>query len=684
MKLQARALFTVCFLLFGFALLTGCSSSEDDPKIASIIPAVNPDFDSIDLVAKATDAAGPYTDLLPADYSFANSKITLKEGAIGATGNFFKIVGTATVDGTAGLYTVFTYVESNSTSAPAHELTTLAVAKIADGTNTISTWTDAVDAVADETGLTEEDIIAAMTEHQRMDVPNLSQVMQAMASDFAGGSLDITTSFASVKAPNMDQIAWGAQLYDNWMGAPMTMPKAGDSTPDAHAGHDHGKPSARGTDTSVSSMIPDELKIGLASGETLHDGEHHEGFTGYARCKSCHGWDRRGQNGGYIDRGHNSPMTLVGSTNTEDTAEFLNPRPNAGKSDANTNTRDISAGGYTVEQVAKTAGNYANISTPITGATVASAATTWNAAVSETDGSGHLISNKHPDYRTAGSTGNMGFVNSMVPSDAQMEAIVAFLNFDGAKTNKVFKSVSVDTSAKTVSYTLIDDADAQEGEHRYAEYCFRCHGAPNNAAANPLGAAGNNFNAYLADESSKAKLFHFARWGKAGTKMSRHRIGYPTSDDVANIIAYLTAFKAGTFTSSHDNVGTTGAGDKAAGQTFYERTCQSCHSAHNGDTTTSTGEDTTARCHNHDDDSVVSGTIVDLTDSTSTCPTGSATIPNLAYYHFGMTSLLSTLNMNMGHIPALTQENINDLAAYFTAVAAGTVAASDDGHDHVH
>ena len=665
MNIQKRVMFALLILLtLGF--LSGCSSDDDDdPKQASVIPAINPAFNDVTAITMSATVDGTYEATTSFTYDSTTEKITFSEGAIPSGGVFVKITGPVTNHGMTMDHTVMTFISSNSDNMPAHELTTMAAAKIANGDAT--TWAAALTSVAHHTGLSEDDITAMMTAHQRSDYPNLVETLKELSENSIFMSDSITTAdlttFAGVTAPNMDKIAWGAILYDNWMKSPESAPAliAEVGGADAHAGHGM-KPSARSTTghSTEEDKQPALLQVQVG-GEHLVDaassGSEHEGFRRFARCAQCHGYDQMGDTGGFKDRTRSSKTLYVDGNST---GGDFDRRPLPASIDLNSSTITDAA------ITSQTSGAmYANISTAITGTDAVDAATNWNAALS-------AASDAHPDYTPSTSTSDaadVGEHNDIVPTEDQIAAITAFLNYEGGKASKVFTISDGAYTLKTM-HGMTEQSMAEAGEVYYANYCFRCHGAPDNANGNPLSGKGGNFNGYLTSNSELndtrlGTLMHFARWGKPSGYMNRSRIGAPTSHDVANLVAYLKANQAGTYSSpaANGDIGNIGAGDAEAGKAMYNSGCLGCHSAHNGDDTTGTDEDVTALCADHDNHDA---DLVPMVDGA--CPTGTDEVPNLAFKHPGLIYDLGSLSSKMSHISRLSQEHINNLAAFLAGV----------------
>ena len=685
MNPQTKHFSVLLLLLFLSFILTACSDDDEHGHSATIIPVVNPSFDSITSVSKSATADGTYDVLAATDYSFAEETITLKESLIGANGAYLKIIGKATVDGAEGDYTVYTFLENDEDSVAANELTTLMVAAIAtDATNdeneTIDTFAKAIEHFKKETGLTKDDMTMAMTAAQRAEIPNLGPTLEALSSTVSGTTLDFTTVLQS-KPLNLDQIAWGALLYENWMTSPDEAPSASSTTP---AVHNHGKPQARAEMDHTAhgsggefgdNHQPVNLQVMLTGDANTephltHGNAEHEGFRRFASCKECHGWDQMGNEGSFANRDYTT-ATLTNPNDTTDTGDF-SIRP---KAIANTNLADNTD--INADSIVAASGNlYANVDSHLMAASAAELATAWNAKVEEADG-GIRKSDMHPDYTRSTATdaeANDGAVNDMVPSESQIEAMVAFLNYDGAKMHHVMT-----WNADDAEYTPVTGGHAEHGEEHYAKYCFRCHAAPNTTGGNPL-FADTNLMGYITkggdsiDGERFSTVAHVARWGKAGKVMTRDRVGYPSAHDVAGIMAYLKAYQDGdTEFTAADAMGNVGMGTAATGEAFYYQKCAGCHAASATTLTDSAesslegeGEDTTFRCH------VVA---TDGTESLEAPVDGSCgdnhAVPNLgsAMHHTRMKNDLATISPVMTTVDKLTQQNINDLAAFFNSLS---------------
>ncbi len=671
------------FLLLSF--IVGCSSSsdDDDSSAAIIVPSINPAFDSITSVTMSDSPSGTYTPVVYT-YDAGTEKITLAENAIGSGGNYVKITGEATVDGSAGTYTVMTYVKNNKSAIAAHEITTLAVAMVENGDAT--DFDTKLQEIAEEAGFSKAaDISNAMTAAERADVPNLQEALLELANDFNFETSDIDlTSMANIQIANMYQIAWGASLYNNWIEASGEMPVPTKTEVD-HSSHAHGKVTNRDNGADHD-RHPATLTLELTDGSTQTrlrqqsaTGDEHGGFVRFARCKECHGFDQMGDEGSFAMR-ERSTLNLF-DPNGSDSASFIQrPEASAG-TNLLTRTTPVAGTDFAPQEGAGNGRMYANVTTALTGANVADLAASWTAAIDATDTDSIHFSDKHPDFsRTAAADATnstnpyQGVNNDTVPSLKQVEAITAFLNYADGKPDQVMtfangQYILNDTSSSKIS----------QGEEFYADYCFRCHGAPNNSGFNPFG-LGNNFVSYLSNDDETldqvhfASVFHVARWGETGSVMTRDRIGYPAAHDVAGIMAYLSAYQAGdTNLLATNAIGNNGVADVAAGEAFYYANCDGCHSASATALSVSdaadiddAGEDLSFRCFGDG----LSGTAAVGDDET--CGENQP-VPNLRFSHFAMTADLSDISTIMDNTNGeknLTQQEINNLAGFFSSLTA--------------
>ena len=247
---------------------------------------------------------------------------------------------------------------------------------------------------------------------------------------------------------------------------------------------------------------------GMPAGETVKD---------YLRCKSCHGWDRLGLNGGYVRR-----------TRTAD-------RPNAGLGDIDRRTRDIAPG----------MGDYYHITAAEVlhegiGRSFADGSGSWvplgndpSADEVAAYAQGYTLGNQHPDFSTTGA--NSG---DTVLTQDQLDCLVDFINWGDADPRFYF--VYIDTKQNPAHYTIHTGASATAGQTFYQQNCFGCHGDP---ATDHIGANGGapagGILAYLQGDGKYSEFVHKARWGIPDTSMTRPAIGTPDSQDMIDVMLWL-------------------------------------------------------------------------------------------------------------------------------------------------
>jgi hypothetical protein len=170
----------------------------------------------------------------------------------------------------------------------------------------------------------------------------------------------------------------------------------------------------------------------------------------YLRCKSCHGWDRMGIDGGYVRRSRTSS------------------RPNAGAGDGDATSRAIVTGAFdtagvvhagTGRSYADGEGSWVALSDPSTAANTAAHA------------NGVTLGNQHPDFSDGGVNGT-----AIRPTTEQVNCLVEFLNYMDGDASAYF--ADIDATQNPVLYTMIPGADAVAGEVFYADTCEGCHGVP--------------------------------------------------------------------------------------------------------------------------------------------------------------------------------------------------------------
>jgi cytochrome c2 len=211
----------------------------------------------------------------------------------------------------------------------------------------------------------------------------------------------------------------------------------------------------------------------------------------YVRCKSCHGWDRMGTDGGYVRRSR---------TGT---------RPNAGAGDGDSTSRAITTGSVTADQILH-AGTGRSVAEG-TGSWVALDATP-SAANTAAHAAGYTLGNQHPDFSDGALT------------QAQIDCLVEFLNFEDADAGTYFAAIN--PAQNPVLYTIVGTADAAAGATFFDTTCTACH---------DLGFATD----YVQEDGKFSELAHKARWGIPNTIMTRGVMGDPTAQDVVNLMAYL-------------------------------------------------------------------------------------------------------------------------------------------------
>ena len=210
----------------------------------------------------------------------------------------------------------------------------------------------------------------------------------------------------------------------------------------------------------------------------------------YVRCKSCHGWDRRGLEGGYARR-----------TRTE-------TRPNAGAGDGDTRSRAIVTGSVTADDV-RHAGR---------GRTYAQGQGSWvpldsnpSATNTAAHAQGYTLGNQHPD-----------FSNGI--TQEQVDCLVEFLNFEDGDPSRYF--AGIDPSQNPVLYTPVATSNPDVGEAYFEINCEDCHTL-------------TSVLSYFEGDGKPSELSHKARWGIPDTEMTREAMGNPGSDDIADLMAFL-------------------------------------------------------------------------------------------------------------------------------------------------
>ena len=351
--------FMYIFICSGLLFMTGCGNggSSSEPSVAepstpappevpvttTITPAINPAFDTVDTVAYSLDSSGPYDNDVTFTYDASAETITTTD-ELGGGGVYVRVSGDATIGGASGQYQVYTFVASRGDAVSATELTSAAVGRVADGQG--ATFEDGLAQIADEAGVSTEEIIDASKDEERS--AGARAFMIALQDRFLNGAFVPGVSSAASLTDDFNQcVELGGAAYSNF-----TKTVAGGSG---------------------------ELPSGVVN-------------VDYVRCKACHGWDQLGTDGGYAHRSRQET------------------RPNAGWKDADTTSRNISTGTFgvrdviTEEQILKVGGrSYAN-------GTDSWVALPENPTDGELAAHqrGFLIGNQHPDFSEQGVNAGTG------------------------------------------------------------------------------------------------------------------------------------------------------------------------------------------------------------------------------------------------------------------------------------
>lgn len=269
---------------------------------------------------------------------------------------------------------------------------------------------------------------------------------------------------------------------------------------------------------------------GMPAGETVRD---------YVRCKSCHGWDRLGLNGGYVRRTR--------------TAE----RPNAGLGDSNMVSRDIAPGmgdyyHIRADEVLHTgigrafedgSGSWVELGVNPSPAEIAAYA------------AGYTLGNLHPDFSTTGA--NAG---DTVLTQEQLDCVVAFVNFGDSDPKYYFDYINTDKNP--AEYIINEGARIAEGEIFYQQSCLSCHGDPfTDHNGDNGGKPAGGILAFLRADGKYSEFVHKARWGIPDTTMTRAAIGAPDSQNMLDVMQYLQELNETNFFSvGGEVIGLTGSG----------------------------------------------------------------------------------------------------------------------------
>ena len=211
----------------------------------------------------------------------------------------------------------------------------------------------------------------------------------------------------------------------------------------------------------------------------------------YIRCKACHGWDRRGTEGGYVRRSRQES------------------RPNAGAGDGDSTSRAIVTGSVTAADIAHEG----------SGRSYAQGQGSWvplnaNRSASNTaeHAAGYTLGNQHPDFTAEGITQD------------QINCLVEFLNFEDGDPSVYF--TEIDPSQNPVLYTMPDTSSDLVGEIVYESSCEDCHTL-------------EFLVTYLEGDGKFSEMAHKARWGIPDTEMTRRAMDDPTADQITNLLFFL-------------------------------------------------------------------------------------------------------------------------------------------------
>ena len=242
-----------------------------------------------------------------------------------------------------------------------------------------------------------------------------------------------------------------------------------------------------------------------------------ESESDYLRCKSCHGWDRLGTDGGYVRRKREAG------------------RPNAGAGDSDMTSRNISTGLGNIDDFTA-----ADILHEQIGRSYSDGSGSWvplnpdHIATNKTDHArGYTLGNQHPDFGTGGI--NAG--DTILTLD-QAVCLAEFINSGHSKPGAYFTYIN--TLMNPVLYTINPGGSNEDGKAFYDRICLACHGEP---AIDHDGSNGGHPNggilAYLARDGKFSELVHKARWGIPDTVMTRSVLDYPDANDMINLLTYL-------------------------------------------------------------------------------------------------------------------------------------------------
>ena len=268
----------------------------------------------------------------------------------------------------------------------------------------------------------------------------------------------------------------------------------------------------------------------------------------YIRCKSCHGWDRLGTDGGYARRSREDSRPNAGAGDGDVTSrairgtipkfsfvrEVVYTDPDSG----NITCNDINQNGICPEEyfvrrpfdyVTADMVTHAGTGRDYTDGMASWIALVWpHSAENKTAHAyGYTLGNQHPDFTIAGGL-----------TQTQIDDLVAFLNYEDGKPGAYFSNIN--PAMNPVLYTIVDSADAIAGKTFYDSNCNDCHDDPatDHDGLND-GHPDGGLLVYLAKDGKFSEFAHKARWGIPNTIMDRSTMGSPTSQNLADVMLYL-------------------------------------------------------------------------------------------------------------------------------------------------
>ena len=212
--------------------------------------------------------------------------------------------------------------------------------------------------------------------------------------------------------------------------------------------------------------------------------------TDYINCHSCHGWDRRGLQGGQVR------------------AERSESRPNTGAGDGDGRSRAIVTGSVTASQVLHAGSGRSFTEGKASWVPLQPNPTADNIA---DHARGYTLGNQHPDY-------------SAVLTPNQVDCVVEFLNAPDGDPDRYFAAIYPDQNP--VLYLPVESADPVVGEAFFEINCEDCHTL-------------TSVLAYLDEDGRPSELSHLARWGIPDSEMTRAAMGDPDAADVADLMSFL-------------------------------------------------------------------------------------------------------------------------------------------------